>query len=267
MGYWKKLFSWGLSYCAMSCALSAITLPLLCMAGIPLPLLAPVATLIATPLVTLILASSVLLFILEITGIGGGRLLIACVEFLAAVWHLFLDQAPSGYAIPFPAVSSLISIPLIALTALTLYLVRQHHPVTRIICSVTSMIVLYCIGYGSMAPEKTILLVRSGAIQLIRTPTSTTIIDRGRSSVKDPLRWADYTVARALTAEGRRNADLLLITRATAGSLNRAKILIEKKLIAAVIINDPGTDEKAVAQFSETYSHHIPCIINERPNR
>lgn len=267
MGYWKKLWSWGLSYCAMSCALSAITLPIISAAGIPLPLLAPLGTLIFTPLVTLILASSGILFIAHLLGLPGTGILIALIELCTALWQQLLDLAPAGYCIPFPALPLSAVAPLVALQAALIYGVRHKHPALRIVFYIFSMCMLYTAGYVLLPYSRTVNLVRSGNVRLVRSDQFITLIDEGRCIIKNPLGWADYTVARALTTEGRLAADLLLIKRATAGSLYRAELLAEKKLIRAIIIDDPGTDTRKAEAFAQKIAHQIPCIINERDNR
>lgn len=266
MGYWKKLYYWGLSYCAMSCALSAITLPIISAGGIPFSLLAPFGTIIFTPLVTAIIAISGILFATHSVGMPGTGVLIAAIELLTSIWHILLSWAPKGYLIAFPALPYQMVAPCVALQGALIYTVRSKRPEIRIVCYLLSMGALYTIGYTLLPLEQKRPLIRSATIRLIRTKDFIALIDNGRCVVKNPLRWADYTVAQALTTEGRLAADLLLIKRATAGSLYRAEILAQKNLIRAIIIEDPGSNPRKTQAFAQKIAHQIPCIINERDN-
>lgn len=250
----------------MSCALSAITLPIISAAGIPLPLLAPLGTLIFTPLVTLILASSGILFVTHLLHIPGTGILITLVELCTHLWHTLLSFAPARYCIPFPALPYHAVAPLVALQAALIYAVRHKHPALRTMLYLLSMCTFYAVGYALLPHSRTTNLVRSGAIRLVRASQFTTLIDEGKCIIKNPLGWADYTVARTLTTEGRLAADLLLIRRATAGSLYRAELLAQKNLIRAIIIDDPGANPRKTESFAQKIAHQIPCIINERAN-
>jgi len=251
----------------MSCALSAITLPIISAAGIPLPLLAPVGTLIFTPLVTLILASSGIVFIGHLLGIPGTSILISFIEMGTALWHILLSYAPHGYLIPFPALPAIAVAPAVLLQSALIYNVRSQHPARRIALYLLSMSTLYAVSCALLPTARTINLTRSSSVRLVRTNNFIALIDGGKSIIKNPLQWADYTVARALTTEGRLAADLLLIKRATPGSLYRAELLADKHLINAIIIDDPGTNPRTTERFAQKIAHQIPCIINERANR
>lgn len=268
MGYWKSFCSWGLSYCVISCAVSAITAPILSYSGIPLALLAPIGTLIFTPLVTAILIISGTLWCMLLCSLPGMAACVYLLEKISLVWHWLLTCAPTGYTIPLPAIPSASLAPLVMSICAISFLANRYSTVIRIGIYCACIIGVYSIGRLTLPPHARIPLIHSEKIVCVRAHDFTAIIDGGGCAIRNPEQWALYTVVRTLTLQGKHSAHALIIARATEGTLRRARILVKNNLVHAVIIQSSGIHSRRVTAFAqEMAACSIPCIIDDLPSR
>ncbi len=230
---WSRITTSIIHYLSLHLFLSLVSLPIIAAWGLPSSWLSPLGNFLFNPFISFFLFISSIAFFSELMGIPH----VWCnwlLEQLTTMWHWILPLAPTHVLYGFYQVPLWILSTITFITLVTVMHPRMRHPFSRFIVLLfffaSSMIII-----GAHEPSSSIypLPCRRGSVFIIRTNTSTIVIDPGYiGSHRSAPSWISYTFMPALIAHtGSLTIDHLIILKPTSTSCEALHTLLDNAYV------------------------------------